>query len=80
MRAPDNFSKYHGSTNPSVWLEDYRLACQMAGIKDDYLIIQFLPIHLVVAAGDWLKHLPTETVRDWADLRKAFVGEGNGDA
>jgi hypothetical protein len=41
-----NISKYDGSTKPSVWLEDYCLACHMAGIKDDYLIIQFLPIHL----------------------------------
>jgi hypothetical protein len=64
VRAPDNFSMYPGSTNTSVWLEDYRLTCRMAGIKDDYLIIQFLPIHLVVATEDWLKHLPTETVRD----------------
>jgi hypothetical protein len=41
-----DISKYDGSTNPSVWLEDYRLACRMAGIKDDCLIIQFLTIHL----------------------------------
>lgn len=30
---------YNGSTNPRVWLEDYRLACHMAGIKDVCLII-----------------------------------------
>jgi hypothetical protein len=30
-------------TNPDVWLEDYHLACRMAGIKDDCIIIWFLP-------------------------------------
>jgi hypothetical protein len=30
---------YDGTTNPVVWLEDYRLTCRMAGIRDDHLII-----------------------------------------
>jgi hypothetical protein len=47
VRVTANITKYDGSSNPSVWLEDYRLACYMAGINDDHLIIQFLPIHLV---------------------------------
>lgn len=47
VRALTNTSKYDGSSNQGVWLEDYRLVCRMAGIKDDHLIIQFLPIHLV---------------------------------
>jgi hypothetical protein len=38
--------QYDATTNPYVWLEYYHLACCMAGIKDDPLIIQFLPIHL----------------------------------
>jgi hypothetical protein len=45
----------------------------MSGIKDDCLIIQFLSIHLVERARAWLEHLPTRTIRDWADLRKAFA-------
>jgi hypothetical protein len=27
--APTMIAKYDGETNPSVWLEDYRLACHM---------------------------------------------------
>jgi hypothetical protein len=68
-----NISKYDGSSNPGVWLEDYRLACRMVGIKDDHLIIQFLPIHLAEGARAWLEHLPAGTIHDWIDLRKAFV-------
>jgi hypothetical protein len=69
--APANSSKYDGSTNPHVWLEDYHIACRMAGIKDDNLIIQFLPIPLAEGARAWLEHLLLGTVRSWVDLRKA---------
>lgn len=50
----------------------------MVGIKDDYLIIQFLPIHLMEGARAWLGHLPSDTIHDWANLRKAFVGNFQG--
>jgi hypothetical protein len=38
---------------PSVWLEDYRLACSAGGVDDDLFIIQFLPIYL----ADTVKHV-----------------------
>lgn len=56
VRAPTNISKYDGFLNPSVWLQDYRLACRMVEIKDDHLNIQFLPKHLVEGARAWLGH------------------------
>ena len=37
--APSNVVKYDGKTNPSVWLEDYRLACRAGGADDDLFII-----------------------------------------
>jgi len=65
-------------TNPGVWLKDYRLACHMAGIKDDPLIIQYLPIHLGDAPRAWLMHLPEDTIHDWEGLKKVFVGNFQG--
>lgn len=50
VRAPAYISKYDETTNLGVWLEDYRLTYNMVGIKDDPLIIQFLPIHLAKGA------------------------------
>jgi hypothetical protein len=44
--APSNIVKYDGKTNPSVWLEDYRLACWAGGADDDLFIMQFIPIYL----------------------------------
>lgn len=74
VRASANVTKYDGSMNPSVWLEDYRLACCMVGIKDDHLVIQFLLVHLTEGVTAWLEHLPAGTIHDWADLRRAFIG------
>jgi hypothetical protein len=42
----NNIIKYHGKTNPSIWLEDYRLAWRAGGANSDLFIIQFLPIYL----------------------------------
>jgi hypothetical protein len=64
VRAPTNISKYDRSSNPSVWLEDYFLAYHMVGIKDDHLMIQFLPIHLAEGARAWLEHLPASTIHN----------------
>ena len=34
-RPPTNIPKYSGETNPRLWLEDYRLACQASGVNND---------------------------------------------
>jgi hypothetical protein len=36
---PSNFVKHDGKTNPSVWLEDYRLACKVGRVDDDLFFI-----------------------------------------
>jgi hypothetical protein len=41
---PNNIIKYADKTNPSIWLEDYCLACRVGGKDDDLFIIEFLPI------------------------------------
>jgi hypothetical protein len=46
FHAPNNIVKYDGKTNPSVWLEDYRLVCRAGRMEDDLFIIEFLPIDL----------------------------------
>jgi hypothetical protein len=46
FRAPNNIIKYDSKINPSIWLEDYRLACWAGGVDDDLFIIQFVTIYL----------------------------------
>jgi hypothetical protein len=51
FRAPTNVPRYDGDTNPSVWLEDYRLACHAGGATDDLFVIKNLPLYLGDSAG-----------------------------
>jgi hypothetical protein len=58
FRQPTSIYKYTGETDPRVWLNDYRLACQLGGATTDKVIICNLPLHLVDSARTWLEHLP----------------------
>jgi hypothetical protein len=46
FRQPSTIVKYNGETDPRVWLNDYRLACQLGGATSDEVIIRNLPLHL----------------------------------
>jgi hypothetical protein len=70
--------RYDGDTNPSVWLEDYRLACHAGGATDDLFVIKNLPLYLSDSARKWLEHLPRDKIQDWADLRRVFIGNFQG--
>jgi hypothetical protein len=43
FRQPTTIVKYNGETDPHVWLNDYRLACQLGGATSDEIIIRNLP-------------------------------------
>jgi hypothetical protein len=75
---PTTLVKYSGETDPALWLNDYRLACQLGGAMDDAVIIRNLPLHLADSTRTWLEHLPTNQICDWGDLVKIFVGNFQG--
>jgi hypothetical protein len=50
FRQPTSIDKYMGETDPRVWLNDYRLACQLDGATSDEVIICNLPLHLADSA------------------------------
>jgi hypothetical protein len=60
--VPNNINKYDGKTNPSIWLEDYRLTCRAGGADSNMFIIQFLPIYWVNTSRAWLDHLPRDSI------------------
>ena len=78
FRQPTTLVKYSGEIDPAVWLNDYRLACQLGGATDDAVIIRNLPLHLTDSTQMWLEHLPVNQILDWADLAKVFVGNFQG--
>ena len=64
--------------NPSLWLENYRLACRAGGAVSDDFIIHNLPLFLADSAPTWLEHLPSNCVQSWANLKQMFVGNFQG--
>jgi hypothetical protein len=61
-----------------VWLNDYRLACQLGGATSDEVIIRNLPLHLADSAWTWLEHLPASHIHNWDNLIRTFVGNFQG--
>ena len=77
-RPPTNIPKYSGETNPGLWLEDYRLACQAGRVDNDDSIIRNLPLFLADSGRTWLEHLPPNRIQSWANLKEIFVGNFQG--
>jgi hypothetical protein len=73
-RQPTSIDKYMGETDPRVWLNDYRLACQLGGATTDEVIIHNLPLHLTDSAWTWLEHLSASQIHNWDDLVRTSVG------
>jgi hypothetical protein len=75
FRQPTPIDKYNGETDPRVWLNDYRLACQLGKATTDEVIIRNLPLHLADSARAWLEHLLACQIHNWDDdLVRTFVG------
>jgi hypothetical protein len=78
FRQPTSIDMYTGETDPRVWLNDYRLACQLDGATTDEVIIRNLPLHLADSARTRLEHLPPSQIHNWDDLVRTFVGNFQG--
>jgi hypothetical protein len=61
-----------------VWLNDYRLACQLGGTTTDEVIIRNLPLHLADSTRTWLEHLPASQIHNSDDLVRTFMGNFQG--
>jgi hypothetical protein len=78
FRQSTSIDKYNGETDSHVWLEDYRLACQLGGATTDEVIIRNLPLHLANSARTWLEHLRASQMHNWDDLVCTFMGNFQG--
>jgi hypothetical protein len=74
FRQPTSIDKYNRETDPRVWINDYRLTCQLGGATTDEVIIRNLPLHLADSARTCLEHLPASQIHNWDDLVRTFVG------
>jgi hypothetical protein len=78
QRAFLNASASPRQTDPRVWLNNYRLACQLSRATTDEVIIRNLPLHLADSTRTWLEHLPASQIHNWDDLVRTFVGNFQG--
>jgi hypothetical protein len=78
FHQPTSIDKYTGKMDPRVWLNDYRLACQLGDATTDEVIICNLPLHLADSARTWLEHLPPSQIHNWDDLVRTFIGNFQG--
>jgi hypothetical protein len=78
FRQPTSIDKYTGETDLRVWLNDYRLACQLGGATTVEVNIHNLPLHLADSVRTWLEHLSASQIHNWDDLVRTFVGNFQG--
>jgi hypothetical protein len=78
FRQPTSIDKYNRETDPRVWLNDYRLACQLGGATTDEVINRNLPLHLADSAQMCLENPPASQIHNWDDLVRTFVGNFQG--
>jgi hypothetical protein len=78
FHQPTSIDKYRGEMDPRVWVNDFRLACQLGGATTDEGIIRILPLHLADSTRTWLEHLPPSQIHNWHDLVRTFVGNFQG--
>jgi hypothetical protein len=74
FRAPTSVPKYDGETNPNIWLEDYRLACNAGGARDDLFIIKNLPLHITDSARALVARKDRQLVAATRHLRRQLPG------
>ena len=58
---PVNIESYDGTTDPTVWIEDFLLHIHMAR-GDDLHAIKYLPLKLKGLARHWLNSLPINAI------------------
>ena len=58
---PVNIESYNGTTDPTIWIEDFPLHIHMAR-GDDLHAIKYLPLKLKGPARHWLNSLPENSI------------------
>ena len=72
FRLATGVSKFTGESKPDTWLEDYRVAVQIGGGKDE-VAMKHLPLMLEGSARAWLNELAPGSIYSWEELARVFV-------
>ena len=74
---PVNIESYDGTTDPTVWIEDFLVHIHMAR-DDDLHAIKYLPLKLKGPGRHWLNSPPKNSIGSWEDLEEAFLDNFQG--
>jgi hypothetical protein len=58
---PQEVVKYEGTDNPSLWLEEYKMAMTIKNVNE-MIMTCYLPMMMKGAARNWIQGLPTNNI------------------
>ena len=72
FKGPRKVLNYTADLSPETWVESYEMAMEMLDV-DDAACAKYFTMMLEGATRTWLKSLPANSIRSWAELRAWFV-------
>ena len=72
FKGPRKVPNYTADLSPETWVKSYEMAMEMLDV-DDAACAKYFTMMLEGTARTWLKSLPANSIRSWAELRARFI-------
>ena len=72
FKGPRKVPNYTVDLPPEAWVESYEMAMEMLDV-DEAACAKYFTMMLEGTARTWLKSLPANSIRSWAELRARFI-------
>ena len=72
FKGPRKVPNYIADLQPESWVESYEMAMEMLDV-DEAVCAKYFTMMLEGTARTWLKSLPANSVRSWAELKHRFI-------
>jgi hypothetical protein len=72
FKGPRKVPNYTADQPPEAWIESYEMAMEMLDVSDA-ACAKYFTMMLDGPARTWLKGLPANSIRSWAELKACFI-------
>ena len=72
FKGPRKVHNYTADQPPEAWIESYEMAMEMLDVSDA-TCAKYLTMMLDGPTHTWLKGLPANSIRSWAELKARFI-------
>ena len=72
FKGPRKVPNYTADQPPEAWIESYEMAMEMLDVRDAGCA-KYFTMMLGGLARTWLKGLPANSIRSWAELKARFI-------